>query len=65
MKQSGGRPLEPVPPRGRTGRPEDVDVSPERIRALVAGRVPHALLLDLAPGAATGEQILRQERLGE
>jgi len=40
------------------------DVSPERIRALVAARVPLALLADLAGRpTATAAQILREEAL--
>jgi hypothetical protein len=53
--------------RLRSRRPgaEDVDVSPERVRALLAGRVPHTLLADLGPDGATSAQILREEKLGE
>lgn len=65
MKRSDERRLEAVQTSAGTRRADEVDVSPERIRALVARRVPHSLLLDLAPGGATSAQILRQESLAE
>ncbi|MCR6689525.1 hypothetical protein [Cellulomonas sp.] len=48
------------------GRLREVDVSPERLRALVSRRVPHTLLLDLLrKDAPTSAQILRDELHGD
>jgi hypothetical protein len=65
MKRSDDVRSEAVRAPSRPDRAGEVDVSPERIRALVAGRVPHALLLDLGPAGPTSAQILREEKLGE
>ncbi|UJP38585.1 hypothetical protein [Cellulomonas palmilytica] len=53
-----------VPPE-RPRRASDVDVSPERIRALVASRIPLSLVADLTMPAPTAAQLLREEASGE
>ena len=47
----------------RPRRASDVDVSPERIRALVTARIPLALVADLTLPGSTAAQLVRDEGL--
>ncbi len=51
----------PPVPSGRPPTVPDVDVSPERIRALLESRVPLALVADLTAPGPTAARLVREE----